>query len=161
MKKTEKILKTADALKAYSHAKVKNEQDEMLFSDAVRYLCEYAKNLSFAEEEKKLSKVNTKWTEKEDEKLKKEYEKGWKTARIAKSHSRSISGIVSRLVKLGLVADDGENGKKRWTEEEDALLLKEANALKTLERMADTHGRSLSGILSRLEKLGYDIDSRQ
>lgn len=158
MKKYEKIAILAEKLSNAKSVKTFEQQD---LSDAARYLNEYAKLLNKGEEAKKLSKVNTKWTEKEDEKLKAEYAKGWKIARISKAHSRGMSGIVSRLVKLGLIDDDGENGKKRWTEEEDAALLSEAEKNKTLEWMATAHGRSFSGILSRLEKLGYDIDDRK
>lgn len=157
MKKYEKIAILAENL---SKASEKSAQSADL-KDAARYLNEYAKLLGKNEEARKLSKVNTKWTEKEDEKLKSEYNKGWKIARLAKAHGRSMSGIVSRLVKLGLLADDGENGKKRWAEEEDASLLREAEANKTLEWMSAAHGRSMSGILSRLEKLDYDIDARK
>jgi len=162
MKKHEKILLLSDLFGTVADqpakAKTLNTED---FKNAARYLCEYAKILCKGEEMRKLSKVNTKWTEKEDEKLKSEYAKGWRTARLAKAHSRSLSGIVSRLVKLGLLEDDGENGNKRWTPEEDAILLCEAEKNATLETMASNHKRSMSGILSRLEKLGYNIDERK
>lgn len=160
MKKYEKIAVLAGKINELADAQKKNEENAQTLRASANYLNEYAKLLLKQEEQKKLSKVNTKWTDKEDEKLKSQFEKGWKVARIAKAHSRSLSGIVSRLVKLGLIVDDGENGKKRWTEEEDAALLERAESGAPLEKMANAHKRSMSGILSRLEKLGYDIDER-
>lgn len=161
MKKVQEILKVSNALKAlYNEESEQNGSANSVFNSAARYLDEYAESLLKKEAELKLSRANTKWTDDEDEKLKKEFEAGHKIAKMAKAHSRGISGIVSRLAKLGLIADEGENGKKHWSEKEDAQLYKEAVALKSLEWMAESHGRSLSGILSRLEKLGYDIDSR-
>ncbi len=160
MKKYEKIAALAEKVSELANSQKKNEENALILKASANYLNEYAKLLSKQEDQKKLSKVNTKWTDKEDEKLKAQFEKGWKVARIAKAHSRSLSGIVSRLVKLGLIVDDGENGKKRWTEEEDAALLERAEAGAPLEKMASAHKRSMSGILSRLEKLGYDIDER-
>lgn len=160
MKKYEKIAALAEKVNDLANSQKKNEENALILKTSANYLNEYAKLLLKQEDQKKLSKVNTKWTDKEDEKLKAQFEKGWKVARIAKAHSRSLSGIVSRLVKLGLIVDDGENGKKRWTEEEDAALLERAEAGALLEKMASAHKRSMSGILSRLEKLGYDIDER-
>lgn len=162
MKKFQEILKISNALKAlYNGQSQKSGSADPVLNSAACYLDEYAEILSEKEAELRLSRANTKWTDDEDEKLKKEFEAGHKIAKIAKAHSRGISGIVSRLAKLGLIADDGENGKKRWSEKEDAQLYKEALSSKSLERMAELHGRSLSGVLSRLEKLGYDIDSRE
>ena len=157
MKKFEKINALSQTYKEMSENARQKGKDYQIYEDGARYLFEYAKLLYKKEENEKLSKVNTKWTEKEDEKLKAEYKKGWKVARMAKAHSRNLSGIVARLIKLGLITDDGENSNKRWSDEEDNLLILEAEKKVRLEQMAQSHQRSMSSILSRLEKLGYNI----
>jgi len=157
MKKIEKINALSQIFQELSEEAKQKGKDYQFYQDGVRYLSEYAKLLHKKEENEKLSKVNTKWTEKEDEKLKSEYKKGWKVTRMAKAHSRNLSGIVARLIKLGLITDDGENSNKRWSDEEDNLLILEAEKKVRLEQMAQIHKRSMSSILARLEKLGYDI----
>lgn len=160
MKKSQRIQILAQNVQNFANtAKLTDEQKDLM-AKTVKSLSDYGSWVSDYEEELKMSKVNTKWTEEEDKKLTEEFNKGWKIARISKKHMRGMSGIVSRLSKLGLLSDSDENGKKRWTEEEDAALLKQAESGKTIEKMAELHGRSMSGILSRLEKLGYDIDER-
>ena len=160
MKKSQRIKNLIENLESFViTAPLTNEQLELM-QKTTKALNDYAAWLADYEEELKMSKVNTKWTDEEDKKLAEEYKKGWKIARISKKHMRGMSGIVSRLNKLGLLADSDENGKKRWTDEEDAALLKQAESGKSVEKMAELHGRSMSGILARLEKLGYDIDER-
>ncbi len=158
MEKSEKIAILKGQLTHFVNVAVLSEDDYKLLQNTVKALGDYSKLLALNEESLKMSKVNTKWTDEEDKRLTDEFNNGWKIAKISKKHLRNSSGIIARLTRLGLITDNDENGKKRWTDEEDQKLLKEANAGKSLEKMAELHGRSLSGISARLVKLGFDID---
>lgn len=48
------------------------------------------------------------WTDEEDEKLISEFSSHMKLYDIAKSHERTRSAIKIRLIKLGLIAEDGK-----------------------------------------------------
>jgi DNA helicase-2/ATP-dependent DNA helicase PcrA len=47
------------------------------------------------------------WTADEDRKLQSEFERGEAIAQIAAAHQRNVSAITSRLVRLGLITEDG------------------------------------------------------
>lgn len=49
--------------------------------------------------------VKKRWTKEEEEKLEKEFLAGKKLAEMAKAHNRTIGGINSRLILLGLIED--------------------------------------------------------
>ena len=49
--------------------------------------------------------------------------------------------------------EDGENGGKRWTKEEDAALGEEYDDGLPLEEIAAKHKRSVGGVISRLSAL--------
>lgn len=131
-----------------------------LFAAAKNALCEYAALLERAEADSRLSLGNTKWTDEEDARLIKEWNGGAKIQKICEKHMRSASGIIARLNKLGVLKEDDFSGKTRWTEDEDALLTSEFNRGFSLEVMAKRHGRTMSGILGRLEKLGLSDEAR-
>ncbi len=131
-----------------------------LFAEAKGALLEYAALLERNEADSRLSLGNTKWTDEEDAKLIKEWQGGAKIQKICEKHMRSASGIIARLNKLGVLKEDDFSGKTRWSEEEDALLTSEFNRGFSLEVMAKRHGRTMSGILGRLEKLGLSDETR-
>lgn len=131
-----------------------------LFDMALEAINEYAVLLERAEADSRLSQGNTKWSEEEDARLVKEWASGTKIQKLCEKHMRSASGIIARLNKLGVLKEDDFSGKTRWTVEEDALLTSEFNRGFSLEIMAKRHGRTMSGILGRLEKLGLSDESR-
>lgn len=131
-----------------------------LFTAAAAVINEYAALLERAEADSRLSQGNTKWSEEEDARLLKEWAGGAKIQKLCEKHMRSASGIIARLNKLGVLKEDDFSGKTRWTEEEDALLTSEFNRGFSLEVMAKRHGRTMSGILGRLEKLGLSDEAR-
>ncbi len=131
-----------------------------LFASAKAALSEYAALLERNEADSRLSLGNTKWTDEEDAKLIKEWQSGMKIQKICEKHMRGAGGIIARLNKLGVLKEDDFSGKTRWTDEEDAVLTSEFNRGFSLEIMAKRHGRTMSGILGRLEKLGLSDEAR-
>lgn len=122
---------------------------------AAGFLEEYAEILRREEElALKPENGNTRWTEEEETRLAAEYKRGVPVAELSALHARTASGIVSRLLKLGLLSEDDSNGKKRWTEKEEVQLAAEYAEGLPLEEMAARHGRSMNGILGRLARLG-------
>lgn len=134
--------------------------DADVFEKTAAALNEYCALLDRNEADSRLSQGNTKWTDEEDAALKNEWQKGLKIQRICEKHKRSASGIIARLNKLGLLNEDDFSGKTRWTDEEDAALVSEFNRGFSLEAMAKRHGRTMGGILGRLEKLGLSDEAR-
>lgn len=124
---------------------------------ALYYLKRYSNYYANKTESEKLMNDNTRWTEEEEEKLKQGFAKGYSIERLAKIHHRKNSGIISRLVLLGLLTDEGTS-KKRWTKEEEEKLEKEFLAGKSLAKMAESHNRTVGGINSRLILLGLVED---
>lgn len=158
-----KAKKATDIAERFASAAKKGDNyviSEELFIAAKGALCEYAALLGRTEADSRLSSGNTKWTDEEDARLIKEWNGGAKIQKICEKHMRSASGIIARLNKLGVLKEDDFSGKTRWTEDEDALLTSEFNRGFSLEVMAKRHGRTMSGILGRLEKLGLSDEAR-
>ncbi len=156
----EKTTKLQDAIKYYSEV-VDNESlgevERQYATTALYYLRRYARYYANKTEGERLMNDNCKWTAEEEAKLKEEFEKGYSVERLAKLHHRKFSGIISRLVALGLLSDEG-TVKKRWTKEEEEKLEKEFLAGKKLAEMAKAHNRTIGGINSRLVLLGLIDD---
>jgi Glu-tRNA(Gln) amidotransferase subunit E-like FAD-binding protein len=49
------------------------------------------------------------------------------------------------------------NAGKKWTKEEEAYLLEELRNNHTMEQIAETHERTLKGIILRIELLSYHM----
>ncbi len=152
MDKLQKTLSLADALKDMAKTQSGAEKDALC--SAAEILEEYAALLKQNEADAATENGNTKWTDEEEKALAKEYKGGMRIAAIASAHRRSMSGILSRLSKLGLLNENDVNGKKRWTGEEEAQLIAEFGEGLELEELAEKHKRSMSGIIGRLSKLG-------
>ncbi len=152
----EKTTKLQDAIKYYLgviESETTSETEKQYATTAVYYLKRYARYYANKTENERLMNDNCKWSEEEEEKLKAEFEKGYSVERLAKIHHRKNSGIISRLVSLGLLTDEGTS-KKRWTKEEEEKLEREFLSGKSLAKMADAHNRTIGGINSRLILLG-------
>lgn len=134
--------------------------DAEVFEKTAAVLNEYVAFLQKNEADTRISQGNTKWTDDEDAALIKEWQSGLKIQRICEKHKRSASGIIARLNKLGILNEDDFSGKTRWTDDEDAALISEFNRGFSLEIMAKRHGRTMGGILGRLEKLGLSDETR-
>lgn len=134
--------------------------DAEVFEKTAVVLNEYVAFLQKNEADTRISQGNTKWTDDEDAALIKEWQSGLKIQRICEKHKRSASGIIARLNKLGILNEDDFSGKTRWTDDEDAALISEFNRGFSLEIMAKRHGRTMGGILGRLEKLGLSDETR-
>ena len=134
--------------------------DAEVFEKTAAVLNEYVAFLQKNEADTRISQGNTKWTDDEDAALIKEWQNGLKIQRICEKHKRSASGIIARLNKLGILNEDDFSGKTRWTDDEDAALISEFNRGFSLEIMAKRHGRTMGGILGRLEKLGLSDETR-
>lgn len=158
-----KAKKAKDIAERFSASAKKGENYVVpaeLFTAAAAVINEYAALLKRSEADSRLSQGNTKWSEEEDARLLKEWAGGAKIQKLCEKHMRSASGIIARLNKLGVLKEDDFSGKTRWTEDEDALLTSEFNRGFSLEVMAKRHGRTMSGILGRLEKLGLSDEAR-
>jgi hypothetical protein len=83
---------------------------EVFPSDSPYQNAEVVRALFNAVNELKASEVRgnkgSKWSEAEDQQLKDNFSKGFKTAELAKLHGRSSGAIRSRLIKLGLVEEE-------------------------------------------------------
>ncbi len=155
-----KTTKLQDAILYYDSivdSKEATEEAKQYATTAVYYLRRYARYYSNKTETERLMNDNCKWTDEEEEKLKQEFEKGYSVERLAKIHHRKNSGIISRLVLLGLLTDEGTS-KKRWTKEEEDKLEAEFLSGKSLAKMAALHNRTIGGINSRLILLGLVED---
>lgn len=156
----EKQSKLQDAIGYFSdvvRSDTATETEKKYATTALYYLRRYAKYFSNKAEEERLMNDNCKWTKEEEDKLKEEFQKGYSVERLAKLHHRKFSGIISRLVLLGLLSDEG-TVKKRWTKEEEKKLEKEFLSGKKLAQMAEAHNRTIGGINSRLILLGLIED---
>lgn len=158
-----KAKKAKDIAEAFLKSQKKGDKyvlEAEVFEKVCAALNEYAAFLEKNEADTRISQGNTKWTDEEDAALKTEWQNGLKIQRICEKHKRSASGIIARLNKLGILNEDDFSGKTRWTDEEDAALISEFNRGFSLETMAKRHGRTMGGILGRLEKLGLSDESR-
>lgn len=153
----EKTTKLSAALEYYSKLstdETTSEEARGYAVTAVYYLKRYARYFENKTESERLMNDNRKWTEDEEEKLKAGFQKGYSVERLAKIHHRKNSGIISRLISVGLLQDETAS-KKRWTEEEEEKLKKEFLSGKSLAKMAKAHNRTIGGINSRLIVLGF------
>lgn len=116
-------------------------------------LTEYNETVKAREAREAVPNRNRRWTAEEEETLRAEYLSGKKVEELAELHGRSAGGVVTKLVQSGLMKDDGENGGKRWTKEEDAALGEEYDDGLPLEEIAAKHKRSVGGVISRLSAL--------
>lgn len=156
----EKTTKLQDAIKYYAElvdSEAASETEKKYATTALYYLRRYARYYSNKTEQEYLMNDNCKWTKEEEDKLKAEFEKGYSVERLAKIHHRKFSGIISRLVLLGLLNEEG-TVKKRWTKEEEEKLEKEFLSGKKLAQIAEAHNRTIGGINSRLVLLGLIDD---
>lgn len=152
----EKTNKLQDAIKYYAVVASDDnatEEARKYATTALYYLRRYARYSVNKAEEEYLMNDNCKWTKEEEDQLKAEFEKGYSVERLAKVHHRKYSGIISRLVLLGLLSEEG-TVKKRWTKEEEEKLEKEFLSGKKLAQIAKNHNRTIGGINSRLILLG-------
>lgn len=156
----EKQTKLEQAIKYYSDlidSESATDTERGYATTAVYYLNRYRRYFKNKAESEKLMNDNRKWDEEEEAKLKEEFAKGHSVERLSKLHKRKISGIISRLVLLGLLSDEGAS-KRRWTKEEEDKLEKEFSSGKNLAKMAELHNRTIGGIYSRLLLLGLVDD---
>ncbi len=110
-----------------------------------------------------VSKVGTPWSEADEEELRIGYLQGLTLTQLANRLGRNVKGIERRLVHLAriemvesnppTIPERQRSGQPWLPSEDDSLKQSHAQGMLIAE-LAAKHGRSISAILSRLEKLG-------
>lgn len=82
------------------------EEDHLVHQDAVKEVLLTAQKAIVRKQQREKNKkpsTGVKWTDEEDEQLRKEYNNKLTVSEIADIHGRSIGSINSRLIKLSMI----------------------------------------------------------